>query len=165
MNEQFLVNNETEVSKWLNKISNAEKIYDPYHNLLKSIRQYYRNETVKDKQNIFWASVETLKPFLYFKPPRPYIERKEKTSNLIHNMACQIIEKALNWNLEQFDFDSVIKYARNDFLLSGMGLSIERYCPTFAKVKNDNQVEYEIKILVCGNFFQKISVQMEKIVI
>ena len=146
MNEQFLVNNETEVSKWLNKISNAEKIYDPYHNLLKSIRQYYRNETVKDKQNIFWASVETLKPFLYFKPPRPYVERKEKTSNLIHNMACQIIEKALNWNLEQFDFDSVIKYARNDFLLGGMGIVVERYKPFFGMIDDGEGKQLELKI-------------------
>ena len=29
-------------------------------------------------------------------------------------------EKALAWDIKQFDFDSVIKYARNDFLLSGM---------------------------------------------
>lgn len=63
--------------------------------------------------------------FLYFKQPRPYVDRKEKTSDPAEMVACKIIEKALAWDLAQFDFDSVIKYVRNDFLISGMGLAEE----------------------------------------
>lgn len=40
-----------------------------------------------------------------------------------------MLENALKWDLEQFDFDSVIKYARNDFLISGTGIVWEQYKP------------------------------------
>ncbi len=135
-----------EVSDWLKKISTAEKAYADYHNLVADIRKYYRNETKCDKQNIFWSSVETMKPFLYFKQPKPYIERREKSANKVHNLACRMLEKALIWDVEQFDFDSVIKYARNDFLLSGFGLVIERYKPTFGVIKDEQDNSFEIKI-------------------
>lgn len=146
MNNQLFSSQESEVSKWLEKISKSEKAYEAYHKLFDDIRKYYRNETRKDKQNIFWSSVETLKPFLYFKQPKPYIERKEKTDNKTHNFACQILEKALCNCLDKFDFDSVVKYARNDFLLGGMGIIIERYVPKFAQVIDDEGTSFEIKI-------------------
>ena len=133
-----------EYDRWLKRISKAEKKYEDYHELIKEIREYYRNDKCKNKQNIFWASVETLKPFLYFKQPRPYIERKLKSNNRIEALACKILEKALSWDLAQFDFDSVVKYARNDFLLSGMGLCWERYVPQFEMVEGESGV-VEIK--------------------
>lgn len=113
---------------WRSKMLRAEKKYAEYYDLVRDIREYYRNETAKNKQNIFWASVETLKPFLYFKQPKPYVIRADKHSNEVENTAAQILERALKWNMKQFDFDSVIKYARNDFLLSGFGLLWEQYC-------------------------------------
>ena len=56
-----------EVDSWLKKVSRDEGAYADYHRLVGDIRKYYRNDTHKDKQNIFWSSIETLKPFLYFK--------------------------------------------------------------------------------------------------
>lgn len=126
MNEQ--------VEQWIKKIDNAEKHYEDYHKLIKDIRKYYKNASKKNKHNIFWASIETLKPFLYFKQPTPYVERKEKTVDPVASTACKILEKALVWDLEQQDFDGVLKYVRNDYLLSGMGLAYEKYEPTFKKV-------------------------------
>lgn len=120
--------------KWLERITKAENVYKPYHDLIKEIREYYKGEKKNRKDNIFWSSIETLKPFLYFKTPEPYVERKERTNNPVEAVACKILEKALKWDLEQFDFDSVIKYMRNDYLLSGLGLVYEKYCPTFKKV-------------------------------
>jgi hypothetical protein len=123
-----------QVEKWIKRISHAEKKWDDYHELIKKIREYYRNEKNKNKQNIFWSSVETLKPFLYFKAPTPYVERKSKTSNPVEDRACKILENALVWNIENQDFDGVVKYARNDFLISGLGLTYEKLNPTFEKV-------------------------------
>ncbi len=113
---------------WLEKIRRSEKYYAEYYDLVRSIREYYRNDTAKNKQNIFWASVETLKPFLYFKQPKPYVIRNDKHADEVENIAAQILERALKWNMKQFDFDSMVKYARNDFLLSGFGLLWEQYC-------------------------------------
>ena len=123
------------IERWLKRIETAEKKYEDYHKLVADIREYYKNDKKKNKQNIFWASVETLKPFLYFKQPKVYVERKEKVNDPVQSVACQILEKALEWNIGQFDFDGVIKYARNDYLLGGMGLLYEKYAPTFKMVE------------------------------
>ena len=45
-----------------------------------------------------------------------------------------MLEKAIEWDLSQFDFDSVMKYVRNDFLISGMGIAYEKYNATFKKI-------------------------------
>ena len=66
------------------------------------------------------------------------MERKNKKANQAEALACKILERALEWDLEQFDFDSVIKYARNDFLLSGLGLAWEQYT---AKFENVGEIE------------------------
>ena len=123
--------------KWLLKMNEAEKKFADYYALINEIRQYYRNDRQKNKQNIFWASVETLKPFLYFKQPHPFVVRAGKNSDETESLACRILERALNWDLKQFDFDSAVKYARNDFLLSGMGILWEQYVPTFKYVGTD----------------------------
>ena len=121
-------------------LNTAEKQYAPYHRLVRETRAYYKdavsNGLSSGRYNIFWSSIETLKPFLYFKQPHPYIERTSKASNQVENTACRILEKALDWNLGQFDFDSVIKYARNDFLISGCGIVWEQYQPEFIEIKN-----------------------------
>lgn len=122
------------VKQWHERITEAEKEYEPFHDLIKETREYYKNESKKNKHSIFWASVETMKPFLYFKQPRPYVDRKEKTSDPAEMVACKIIEKALAWDLAQFDFDSAIKYVRNDFLISGMGLAEEKYEAEFEDI-------------------------------
>lgn len=145
MSKNNFISQSKQVEKWLNKITQAEAHYSDYHKLFSDIRKYYRNETKSDKQNIFWSSVETLKPFLYFKQPKPYIERKDKSSDRVQNLACRILERALSWDLEQFDFDSVIKYARNDFLLGGTGIVIERYRPSFGVVEDVNGSAFELK--------------------
>lgn len=123
-----------DVKKWRNKISCAENKWKDYHDLVKEIRDYYLNEKKSNKQNIFWSSIETLKPFIYFKAPVPYVERKSKVENPVEEAACHILEKVLVANLEKQDFDSVIKYARNDYLIVGLGLTFEKYVPKFKKV-------------------------------
>ena len=117
--------------EWLAKIRSAEKTYEDYYELVEEIRKYYRNDHKRNKQNIFWSSIETLKPFLYFRQPQPFIIRANKKADEVENLACRILEKALDWDMKQFDFDSVVKYARNDFLLSGMGILWEQYQSSF----------------------------------
>lgn len=130
-----------EVKKWLEKISSAEKKWQEYHELIEQIRDYYTDKKRKNKQNIFWSSIETLKPFIYFKAPTPYVERKSKVANPVEDAACHILEKALMASLEGQDFDGVIKYARNDYLLSGLGLVYEKFVPEMENVSQPVYLE------------------------
>ena len=133
-----------EVKLWLGRISKAKKHWEKYHELIKTIRDYYTNENTKNKQNIFWSSIETLKPFIYFKAPTPYVERKDKKADMVMDEACRILEKALCWDMEKQDFDGVIKYARNDYLLSGLGLAYEKLEPKFTTITDDFGMQTEV---------------------
>lgn len=133
-----------QVERWINRIARAEKTWKEYHELVKKIRRYYMNEDAKNKHNIFWSSIETLKPFIYFKAPVPYIERKDKKANPVSDEACGILERALVWDMERQDFDGVVKYARNDYLLSGMGLVYEQLEPEFAKITGEDGKEVDV---------------------
>ena len=137
-----------QVDLWLQKISAAEKMYQPYYELINETRSFYKDSRHRrgGNYNIFWSTIETLKPFLYFKQPQFYIERQNKSSDPVERAACTILEKALIWNLSQFDFDSVIKYARNDFLISGTGLVWEQYVPEFTEVSNPANPEENITL-------------------
>lgn len=139
-----------EVEKWLKKISAAERKYNDYYNLIKETRDFYKDSRGMGRRdghyNIFWSTVETLKPFLYFKQPKPYIERGNKSAGKVEKLACDILSKALEWDLQQFDFDSIIKYARNDFLISGCGIVWERYRPEFKQVPAAHDAEQLIEV-------------------
>ena len=94
-----MMTRQQEVEKWLQKISAAEQKYRDYYNLIKETRDFYkdsRGQTYKNGHyNIFWSTVETLKPFLYSKQPKPYIERGNKSSGKVEKLACDILTKAL----------------------------------------------------------------------
>ncbi len=147
MSEQTASERE-QVETWLQKIAEAEKIYQKYYDLVKEARDFYKDAkgNKHGKYNIFWSSVETLKPFLYFKQPKFYVERSNENASKAEKLACEMLEKALKWDLEQFDFDSVIKYARNDFLISGAGIVWEQYKPEIETTVNILNPDEEISV-------------------
>ncbi len=130
-------------SLWANRIQSALKIYEPYYDVVKKARNVYKSGQSQGSSdllpshltgvgyNIFWSGIETQKPFLYFKQPKPYVERLSWNISPAERVAAKILERALMWNLNKFDFDSVLKYARNDYLISGCGILWETYVPTF----------------------------------
>ncbi len=131
------------VKDWLDKIGRSENAYQSYYELIKKTRETYRasqstdiyDRSSRGAYNIFWSGIETQKPFLYFKRPQLYIDRVNKIATPAEQLACKILERALEWDLTQFDFDSVVKYARNDYLISGCGILFETYCPSFKTIK------------------------------
>ncbi len=155
-----------DVEKWIKRISKAENCYQKYHDLVRKTREAYKGGGLvsdgEDRYNILWSSIETLKPFLYFKQPRPFLQRKNKSTKESERLACKMLEKALEWDLEQFDFDSVIKYARNDFLISGMGLAWEQYTPEFIEIAAPEKTVANDED-VCGTWAIKTGEKVETV--
>ena len=54
------------VEEWLKKINEAEKVYAKYYELVDETRDFYKDSkgSKSGKYNIFWSSVEPLKPLL-----------------------------------------------------------------------------------------------------
>ncbi len=126
------------VTLWLKKIHAAEKMYQSYYDCVAETRHAYKGQNENGDStaayHIFWSTVESQKPFLYFLQPKPCLERVHKSTGPVEKLACRILERALEWDLRQFDFDSVAKYVRNDYLISGCGLAWELYQPTFKTI-------------------------------
>ena len=139
---------------WADKIHHAEKKYDDYYKLVDETRESYKAKQkvdvsglkTKGAYNIFWSGIETQKPFLYFKQPKPYIDRINKNANPAEALACKILERALEWDLSRFDFDAKAKYARNDYLISGCGILWEEYKPEFRQIVNAVGETVDVKI-------------------
>ena len=134
------------VSLWRNRLESALKIYQPYYEVIKRARRFYLgaqdekhqgffSDSLKSGASFFWSSIETQKPFLYFKQPKPYLERLSKYNLEAEQVAAKILERALEWNLKLFDFDSVINYARNDYLIFGTGILWESYEAEFETIE------------------------------
>ena len=127
---------------WHTRIKEALKIYHPYFEVVKKARSFYKQGALSDGTDtffnptnagagLFWSGIETQKPFLYFKQPQPYLERLKHIATPKEQVASLILERALVWDLASFDFDSLMKYVRDDYLIAGCGVLWLNYCPTF----------------------------------
>lgn len=142
-------------SFWHQRIKEALKLYQPYFEIVKKARSFYKQgplfgqeDTLFNPTNsgagLFWSTIETQKPFLYFKQPQPYLERIKHLSTRAEQVATLILERALVWDLASYDFDSLMKYARDDYLIAGTGVLWQNYCPTFKTVEVEG-LSLEIK--------------------
>lgn len=104
----------------------------------KKILKRYKGEISTDSEssvasarfNVFWSNIETLKPALYARTPKPQIERKFKDSDQLGRVAADILERATSFVVREYDFDSVMRNVRDDYLRVGRGTAWVRYIPT-----------------------------------
>lgn len=121
------------VNRWLTEIRilHKSKTYEEFKKTGDQLDEIYRNKGITTEQenigrkvfNFFWANVQTLKPTLYSRLPKPVAERRIKRNNPVTTLASEIAESTTNFSLsiEQNNFNSVAKYCVQDRLLCGLG--------------------------------------------
>ena len=97
--------------------------------------QRSESESTRARYNILWSNVETLKPFLYSQTPKPSAERRYKDPDPIARLACEVLERALTYTLQETHFGSALRNARDDYLLTGRGTAWVRYVPHYKPVQ------------------------------
>lgn len=110
-------------TEWLQK---SEKIYDRYRDKRKN-----QAEMARRRMNILWSNVETLKPAVYAKTPKPIVERRFLDRDEAARLASTILERTLSMQLEISGFHDATKRSVLDYLLPGMGQIWVRYEPQF----------------------------------
>lgn len=78
---------------------------------------------------ILWSNIETLEPAIYGQTPTPVVSRRFKDADPVGRMASEVLERAINYSLEENDFDGLMKLSRKDYLLVGRGTAWARYEP------------------------------------
>lgn len=110
--------------KWWDK---ADKVIDRYKD-----KRNLQGDNRK-RFNILWSNVETLKPALYANPPKPEIGRRFKDKDPVGRQASMVLERAISYAIDAYDFDGEIKSDVEDYLLPGRATARVRYKPTYGE--------------------------------
>ena len=112
---------------WLGEIERADRSVQRWHKQGDKIVKRYRDDrgtneaNTAHKMNVLWSNVETLKPALYAQSPKPNVTRRWKDKNPVGRIAATVLERALEYTLQQYDFDSRMRQVVGDYLLPGRG--------------------------------------------
>jgi hypothetical protein len=138
------VNEDAALAKyWLAEIDIAEKDKDRKKWLDRSqeiIRIYAERKrpTATDNENVgkrfalFWSNIEVLKPATLARTPVPVATRRFKDSDPVGRQASEVLERALAFTCDAYDFESVLFGCRDDYLLLARAQAWLRYVPHIA---------------------------------
>lgn len=125
---------------WILEIEEAEKAHNTFKTRAKKVTRAYTLADTSEKDtasnrgfHIFWSNVQTLKPALYSRRPNPEVTRRFKDKDLVGRVASQILERATDYAVDSYDFDSLMKQVRDDYLIVGRGQAWVRYEPYFSE--------------------------------
>lgn len=137
------------VRRWLLELKMAERRQKDWAAQTKKILDRYRSaRTKKNSFNILWANTEVLRPAIYNSVPKPDVRRRFKDADAVGKAVSELLSRSLEYSLDAYDFDSVLKLTALDMLLVGRGVDRARYVPTIKTIDNgteapDESLEYE----------------------
>lgn len=149
---------DTRYTEWLQK---AEKIVARYRDDRKAPAEIARR-----RMNILWSNVETLKPAVYSKMPKPVVERRWLDRDPAARMASTILERCAMFNMEVGYFHDATEKAVLDQLLPGLGQVWVRYEPQFepaeegvenAKIQGEEKTSEEVAEDGDGTPYEKLA--------
>lgn len=135
------------VERWCIALDHAGKSQEKWEEKGKKIVERFRdedrgNETSDEyssnrRLNILWSNVETLKPAIFARLPKPVVKRRFQGQDPIGRAAAEVIEKALDYVVDSYDFYSVIESIVEDYLLPGRGMARPVYKPVYGEEENE----------------------------
>ena len=121
--------------QWHDALGTAGKAQKVWEERGQKVVDRYRDKRSDADQskrfNILWSNVETLRPALYSQQPKPQVTRRYKDKDPIGRQAAIVLERALEYAVDAYDFDAVMDSCVQDYLLSGRGVSRVEYKPTY----------------------------------
>jgi hypothetical protein len=129
------------IKDWMDAIKLAGTRQETWERRAQKVIDRYRDERENQEQqeyeakryNILFSNTETLKPAIYAKEPKPEVSRRFKDSDPVGRQASMVLERALSYGIDSYDFDGTIKRCREDYLLPGRALVRVDYEPTYGE--------------------------------
>lgn len=125
-------------ARWKSEIDFATKqpAYQKWLQRSDKIVKRYRDERNRATENrrrlnILWSNVETMKPAVFAKGPKPIVERRFMDRDPAARLASTILERCLSVQIETGYFFESVSHSVLDHLLPGMGQVMVRYEPQF----------------------------------
>ena len=115
---------------YLDMIEEAEKAFSTYQDKCNNIDKLYASlqtmaDTVGDREfQIFWANIEVLKEIIYTRPPQPVVQPRHSQGprREIARKASELLERALEMDVEADDLHDTLLEVRDDLTLSARGV-------------------------------------------
>lgn len=122
----------------LEAIAHAEKCFRSYYDTCKRIDDILSAKqsligaastaAMTDQEyDLFWASLEILKPAMYAKPPRIVVGTRFQDANNTDKTVAELMERALNSEFERSDIDQVMLDVRDDLAAANRGVDWVTY--------------------------------------
>lgn len=129
---------------WVKELQAEHRTHDEYRKRARDVKKRYRLEEERGTSfNVLWANTEILQAALYSKTPQPDVRRRFKDENKVARDAAEMIERALDFSMDSYDFDGAVEPAVNDYLVPALGQVRVNYDVSFAETKNDIPVRQE----------------------
>jgi hypothetical protein len=141
------------VTKWIEEINLSERELQPWWKTGDIIVRRYKNENrargggrpsvgyERRRFAILWSNVSTLQPAIYALQPKPMVDRRYRDEDPVGKVASEVLERALGFSLDQYDFDGRVKLCVLDYLLPGRGQVWVRYIPHMREVNAEQDYE------------------------
>lgn len=110
---------EREFQQYYNYCDRIDKIIDAAGELSLGQHFYFSDQEF----DLFWASLEILKPAVYSRPPQPVVAPRFQDRNRVATTASELLERCLVSSFERGDFDQVMLNVRDDLVISGRGVT------------------------------------------
>lgn len=148
--------------QWHDAIELAGKRQKTWEQKGQKVVDRYRDERAEADQskrfNILWSNVETLRPSLYSQQPKPQVTRRYKDKDPIGRQAAIVLERALEYGVDAYDFDAVMYSSVEDYLLPGRGVAKVDYKPTYGERQGEGDEAFapvDHEEAVCEYIFWK----------
>lgn len=117
-------NRDNSVRFWQQQLALADKEEGAWRKRARKVLDRYRDEKQSgDRQrlNILWANTEILKPAIYSQTPTPDVRRRFMDHDPVAREASEIMERALAFAIDDYDFDGAMEASRDDVIIVGRG--------------------------------------------
>jgi hypothetical protein len=124
---------------WLKELRAEEKAHKKFRARARKCVNRYKAEsdkeesTAKSSFNIFWSNVEVLHSAVLSNTPKPDVAQRWKTSDPASREVSQLLENAIAFSIDNYDFDAELSPSVDDYLIAGLGQVRVHYKPYFEK--------------------------------
>lgn len=130
---QDTLDDDSGVKDVLSCITHTERVFSGYNALCDRIDAAYSDREelqsalnviglTDRKYDLFWSSMEVLKPAIYCKPPRIVVKPRFSDANSTDKVVAELLERNLNSEFERGDIDDSLKMVRDDLALTNRGV-------------------------------------------
>ena len=107
-----------------------------FYKRAKELYNRYAADSVRDlgdakRYPLLWSNMQTLQPATYARVPKVVAQPRQSEKNPTARLASMLLERNVQFCIDNQDFDNHAKMCRDDFLIPGRGTSWVRYDAKF----------------------------------